>query len=386
MATLYHQIAYRLQDHALDLPIPGHSGDTLFIKVEREGEVPTIIQIPKKLPRDKLLELMQLSWITNYKKAFQNTIPVLALDITYTKQPDGTVKTIYKPLTETPVSHTDTLPTALAVVSKIRYRKRDFFIMNTSSELSPVRLSSYVSLPPSIRRTQSNKIQNLVEYTHIPDSAQISETALPLLNPYNVFKRNRSMTKRISHLVQQRRPPIKEYVQSTALDNCFVPATSAEQYTDLEIGQPLIDQWIRECYSHLHIGAVRIILTLHGRKGLPVTARIALLNTIYKDYDRAIISTCLSTLHADSLWIDLLPIPKRPLPIYDRAIQILNDEGLLLHSSSQPIPCFMASSYDQDFPPLEPASNPEKNRFSRPYVQTIEVLLDGNLKLPSQAE
>ncbi|KAK2645495.1 hypothetical protein Ddye_020690 [Dipteronia dyeriana] len=49
MVTLYHQIAYKLQDHALDLPIPGHTGDTLFIKAEREDEVPTIIQIPKQL-------------------------------------------------------------------------------------------------------------------------------------------------------------------------------------------------------------------------------------------------------------------------------------------------------------------------------------------------
>ncbi|KAK3221320.1 hypothetical protein Dsin_008345 [Dipteronia sinensis] len=70
MATLHHQIAYRLQDHALDLPIPGHSGDTIFIKAEREDEVPTIIQIPKQLPRDQLIELMPLSWITNYEKAF----------------------------------------------------------------------------------------------------------------------------------------------------------------------------------------------------------------------------------------------------------------------------------------------------------------------------
>ncbi|KAI9174144.1 hypothetical protein LWI28_012632 [Acer negundo] len=51
-----------------------------------------------------------------------------------------------------------------------------------------------------------------------------------------------------------------------------------------------------------------------------------------------------------------------------------------------PIPCFMASNYDQDFPPLEPSSNPERNRFSRPYVQTSEVLPDGSFKQPTQAE
>ncbi|KAK2661995.1 hypothetical protein Ddye_000569, partial [Dipteronia dyeriana] len=32
METLHHQIAYKLQDHALDLHVPGHTGDTIFIK------------------------------------------------------------------------------------------------------------------------------------------------------------------------------------------------------------------------------------------------------------------------------------------------------------------------------------------------------------------
>ncbi|KAK3198547.1 hypothetical protein Dsin_021962 [Dipteronia sinensis] len=57
----------------------------------------------------------------------------------------------------------------------------------------------------------------------------------------------------------------------------------------------------REGYSHLHIGAVQIILTLHGRKGLQVTAMIALLNTVFKDYEQAIIGICLSALHASSI-------------------------------------------------------------------------------------
>ncbi|KAK3193412.1 hypothetical protein Dsin_024722 [Dipteronia sinensis] len=42
--------------------------------------------------------------------------------------------------------------------------------------------------------------------------------------------------------------------------------------------------------------------------------------------------------------------------------------------------------YDQDFPPLEPTYKLEKTRFSRPYVQSTEVLHDGSLKHPSHAE
>ncbi|KAK2640903.1 hypothetical protein Ddye_022666 [Dipteronia dyeriana] len=183
---------------------------------------------------------------------------------------------------------------------------------NNISENTQVRLSSAIS----VRQTQTNKIQNLVEYTHIPESAQITETALPLLNPYTVFKCSKSLSRRVTALVHYHSPPIKEYVQSIALDNCLVPASTTEQYVDLEIGQPLIDQWIKEGYSYLNIGAIRIILTLHGRKGLPVTARIALLNTIYKKYEHAIIGTCLSTLHVGS--ISLTYYPNFNIPLRDQ--------------------------------------------------------------------
>ncbi|KAK2638526.1 hypothetical protein Ddye_026321 [Dipteronia dyeriana] len=108
---------------------------------------------------------------------------------------------------------------------------------NSSSENAPIRLSSTIS----VRTTQSNKIQHLVEYTHIPESAQINETSLPLLNPYTVFKRSKSLVRKVTSLVQHRSPPIKEYIQSMELDNCLVSASTAEQYIDLEIGQPLIE-------------------------------------------------------------------------------------------------------------------------------------------------
>ena len=98
MATLHHQLAYRFQDHALDLPLPGHNGDTIFIKAEREDEVPTILQIPKQLPRDKLTEIMPLEWITNYEKAFKNVSHVVATDTRYVRNLDGSIKTIYEPI------------------------------------------------------------------------------------------------------------------------------------------------------------------------------------------------------------------------------------------------------------------------------------------------
>ncbi|KAK2646450.1 hypothetical protein Ddye_021645 [Dipteronia dyeriana] len=132
----------------------------------------------------------------------------------------------------------------------------------------------YSSPPPATTRVL---LLEQVEFSEDRIPSLVNETSLLLLNPYAVFKRKRSLSRRVTALVQDRSPPIKEYVQPTALDNCLVPASTAEQYVDLEIGQPLIEQWIKEGYSHLYIGAIRIVLTLHGKKGLSVTARIAFL-------------------------------------------------------------------------------------------------------------
>ncbi|KAK2661766.1 hypothetical protein Ddye_000340 [Dipteronia dyeriana] len=104
MATLHHQIAYRLQDHALDLLIPRHTEDTIFITAKIEDEIPTIIQIPKQIPIEKLKEVMPLEWITNYEKTFQNTTPVIASDVKYVKQRDCTIKIVYETITESEAS------------------------------------------------------------------------------------------------------------------------------------------------------------------------------------------------------------------------------------------------------------------------------------------
>ncbi|KAL6003407.1 hypothetical protein ACLOJK_023630 [Asimina triloba] len=56
--------------------------------------------------------------------------------------------------------------------------------------------------------------------------------------------------------------------------------------------------WIKEGYSHLHFGAVRLALTFHGRKGLPVAAKIALLDSRFINYQHACVGMMQTTLNA----------------------------------------------------------------------------------------
>ncbi|KAH9680007.1 hypothetical protein KPL71_026370 [Citrus sinensis] len=85
-----------------------------------------------------------------------------------------------------------------------------------------------------------------------------------------------------------------------------IMATTTEQYVTLEIPPDLISNWKREGYTHLHIGGVRLILTLR-RKGLPVTAQIAMLDTRFTHYQDAVIGTVLTTLHAGTVLLSFYP-------------------------------------------------------------------------------
>ncbi|KAH9698076.1 hypothetical protein KPL71_023869 [Citrus sinensis] len=179
--------------------------------------------------------------------------------------------------------------------------------MASTSSSAPVTLSYTLSLPKSCTSHIANKIENLVEYSYIPESAQISESSYPLISPYQLYKRPSSFTRSIRTLISTRRPHPKEYIQSSRLDQCSLQATPAEQYVTLEIPSELISNWKREGYTHLHLGGIRLILTLNGRKGLPVTARIAMLDTRFKQYQDAVIGTVLTTLHARSVLLTFYP-------------------------------------------------------------------------------
>ncbi|KAH9698137.1 hypothetical protein KPL71_023898 [Citrus sinensis] len=179
--------------------------------------------------------------------------------------------------------------------------------LTPSTPSTPVTLSSTLSLPKSCTSHTANKIENLVEYSYIPESAQISESSYPLLSPYQLYKRPSSFTRSIRTLISTRRPHPKEYIQSSRLDQCSLQATPAEQYVTLEIPSELISNWKREGFTHLHLGGIRLILTLHGRKELPVTARLAMLDTRFKQYQDAVIGTVLTTLHAGSVLLTFYP-------------------------------------------------------------------------------
>ncbi|KAH9769395.1 hypothetical protein KPL71_011984 [Citrus sinensis] len=274
-------------------------------------------------------------------------------------------------------------------------RRENFSFMASTSSSTPVTLSSTLSLPKSCTSHTANKIENLVEYSYIPESAQINESSYPLLSPYHLYKRPSSFTRSIRTLISTRRPHPKEYIQSSRLDQCSLQATSAEQYVTLEIPSELISNWKREGYTHLHLGGIRLILTLHGRKGLPVTARLAMLDTRFKQYQDAVIGTVLTTLHAGSVLLTFYPnfnlslqdpnLPttlKVQIQIQDLPTPEHHSDTLMVLAESAQIPTII--QIPRQIPrheliklmPLEWISNYEQFHNNTAPIQTSESMFD----------
>ena len=65
---------------------------------------------------------------------------------------------------------------------------------STSSDTAlqkPVSITSKLSIPESCTKTLSSKLENLIEHSYVPADAQIESSILPLLSPYNVFRREK---------------------------------------------------------------------------------------------------------------------------------------------------------------------------------------------------
>ncbi|KAI5410227.1 hypothetical protein KIW84_055642 [Lathyrus oleraceus] len=95
-ATLHHQIIYRLQNHSIDLPLSGFSSDSLLVVTNREEDIPSIVQIPRRITREDLTQLILLKWITNYERLHVDRRPIQSQEATFRRSIDKTVKTIFK--------------------------------------------------------------------------------------------------------------------------------------------------------------------------------------------------------------------------------------------------------------------------------------------------
>ncbi|GMN60193.1 hypothetical protein TIFTF001_029278 [Ficus carica] len=91
-----YEMVYRVQNHALDLALPGTT-EALMITTNSQN-APMCTQIPKQIPTEELKKLLPDSWVTNYEKLHQSHVAVQSSDATFTTDKDGsTLITFNKP-------------------------------------------------------------------------------------------------------------------------------------------------------------------------------------------------------------------------------------------------------------------------------------------------
>ncbi|KAH9752107.1 hypothetical protein KPL71_014564 [Citrus sinensis] len=137
IATLHHQIVYRLQNHVLDLPTPYTTSDVLMILADTDT-IPTIIQIPKQIQKQDLLKLMPLEWLTNYEHFHQNSEPVQTTEATFDKPPNGQVKLSFQTPDTKPVSDSPQLSYTAMITAVQTGQEKKLPIHGFSSEGYPV--------------------------------------------------------------------------------------------------------------------------------------------------------------------------------------------------------------------------------------------------------
>ncbi|CDP16520.1 unnamed protein product [Coffea canephora] len=147
--------------------------------------------------------------------------------------------------------------------------------MASSSKFSSITTDSGLE----IKTVHSNKLDYLYEVSIEPEV--VNPTSIPTINPYSAYgKQSFSPTRVIKSLIRAHPKGVKEYIQASKK---------------------------QQGYTHIHFGAIRISLSFHGRKGLPVVARIALLDTRFKQYQHACIATTETTLNAGTVFVTLFP-------------------------------------------------------------------------------
>ncbi|KAJ9140858.1 hypothetical protein P3X46_031453 [Hevea brasiliensis] len=294
MATLHHQIIYRLQDHAVDLSQPSVSNDALLVLADTET-TPTIVQIPRQLPRNELEQLIPKDWLTNYERLHSTSQPIQITESSFRRNPDGTVQTTFQP----PRHSTGSLPVFQTMMVQPLEKEQDYYPIG--------------AVTPDNHYIYPQKIDGHCPWD-LPGSGACDEDC-----------------------------------------DC------QDNYWENEYDHPLSDKNWRK-------------LTKQTRRASCKPQQV--LNRDYPD---------------SSPWIGIHEETKqkKPLPIYELALEIIRKEGKKLPplkpvSSPPPAlplvqPCMMFSpaSYEVDFPPLAQQTDQQTKISTRPFIHSTKVDSEG---------
>lgn len=89
--TLYHQMVYRVRNHAIDLTVPNETDEALLINID-STQVPSSVHIPRQISRQGLMNLLPETWVANYVQRHQQPTPIQSIDSIFSKNSQGQAK------------------------------------------------------------------------------------------------------------------------------------------------------------------------------------------------------------------------------------------------------------------------------------------------------
>ena len=162
----------------------------------------------------------------------------------------------------------------------------------------------------SLRKSTANKLDYLYKISHVLEDSKIPITDFPIVNLYIVFDKPQpsfKKTKKKKIIGPSHPSTVKKYVQASKFNQFNIPASENENFITLALPREFVIPWQKQGCAHLHFGVVRLALTFHGRKGLPVASRISLLESKFLEYQNAVIGTVQTTLNEGTVFVPLFP-------------------------------------------------------------------------------
>ena len=101
-------------------------------------QIPTIIQIPRQIPRAELIKLMPLEWISNYEQFHNNTAPIQTSEGMFERRCDGTVRMTFQPPPSAPQEPPRLSLTQSSMIIAVHTAQEDLPIIGFNKEGYPV--------------------------------------------------------------------------------------------------------------------------------------------------------------------------------------------------------------------------------------------------------
>ena len=165
-----------------------------------------------------------------------------------------------------------------------------------ASSSSAVTDTSKPTFDPSLYTSIANRLDYQYEISHVPEVSKIPIIDFPIVNAYIVFNKPQTSFKKNIKKKNNNNWSFSSFYYKGICPSFQVwpiqyPSKWKWKFHHLCPSQRVCNPMAKTMYTHLHFDAVRLALTFHERKGLPVASRISFPDSKFLEYQNVVIGT-----------------------------------------------------------------------------------------------